>query len=525
MSAYLSFPLPGLASNYRMPGAYAYINFAQGPSTASAGRRIVLFTGPMLSTGTYTANTIYRCKSAGDAEAGAGAGSPLHRMVRAFMLRNNQAECWVLPYAETSGGTPIAATGTLTFGSTATSAGAMEVTVCGEPIVVSYANGETAAAFGAKVVAAINSKTHLPVTAAGTTVATLTAKIKGASQGTASVGVIRFRCAILSGTGLTVAASAAALGLSTGVAGADGTTTEVANMTSALTGALGSRYYYVVFPNSVAASLAAMNSHLTAKALPKAGMLQVAITGYTGTLATGITLATGANYERLAIGWQPNSEHDNAEIAGYLAALRVAGENVSYSYNFDLFGTTRDTIAPLGIMSAAAMSDWPTKDDLNDAINGGLTPLMSTPTGAQLVMSVNTRSKGVGGTVDDFRATETHRVSVCDAVADTMIARIWAKFGGQKIRPDQFLTNGKPNPNQVLPRGVTTPSRMVATMYQVLDEFEAAGDLQEVDTITKPGLQNIKSPTNNGRTEAQFDLRTQDLFHQATMYINEVSPG
>lgn len=517
----LSFPLTGVASDYRVPAVLGELLFAQGPSTASAGQRAVLFVGPKTSAGTYTANTVVRVTNAAAAEAGAGAGSPLHRAIRAFLLKNNTAECWALPYAETASGSPVAAAGTITVtAASITAAGAIEVDVCGEQMVMSYSTSDTATTIGDKIVAAVNAKTWLPVTAANNTgTVTLTAKVKGTSQGTASVGVIRYRATVLSGTGPTLATSGAALGLGTGTPGAEGSTTEVANLTTALATVQAARYYYVIFTDSVAAACDAVLTHVTLKALPKNGLRQVAITGYTGSLATAITLATGRNHERLAIAWQPNSEHDTAELAGYLGAVRHLGESSRLSWNFDGYR------GPLwGVQAAYAQSDWPTVDDQNDAINGGLTPIASDSRGSYIVMSCNTRSKNSTGTVNDFRATETHRVSIADGFLDTGIARSAANFAGKSLRDDERLANGNVNPNQLVPVNVVVPSRVIPTWNQLINEFYDLGYLQEIDA-TKAGLQLIKSSTNSGRTEAQLDIRTIDLLHQMTFRVAEVSPG
>src|SRR5262245_30622231 len=128
----LLIPITGVAQDYRVPGAYAEILFAQGPASAAAGVRQVVLVMPKLSAGTWTANTMYRVNNEKEAEDGAGAGSPLHRAARKFLRVNKDAKLWAVPYAETSGGTPVAATGTVTLTGTASGTGTIVVTVCGE---------------------------------------------------------------------------------------------------------------------------------------------------------------------------------------------------------------------------------------------------------------------------------------------------------------------------------------------------------------------------------------------------------
>src|SRR5690606_5137947 len=107
----------------------------------------------------------------------------------------------------------------------------------------------------------INSLTHLPLTASNSTgTVTLTSKIAGASQN--SIYRIRVK-EYTTGVGLTLAASAATLG-----SGADGSTTEATNITSALTALTGSRYYYMGLTSPPQAHVALLKAHIATKSEP-----------------------------------------------------------------------------------------------------------------------------------------------------------------------------------------------------------------------------------------------------------------
>ena len=507
-------PITGVDLGFRVPGGYAEIIFAQGPSTASAGVREVVFVMPMISTGTYTPNTLYSVRNAGQAEAGGGAGSPLHRGIRKFMTANKNAKVWAVAVAETSGGSPVAATGTVTFTTAPTGVGTATVTVCGEDASYTFSSADTVTTIAAGLVGAINSKTWLPVVATNSSgVLTLTAKLKGISQGTASLGVIRFRAVITAGVGTTVAVSGAFLG--TGVAGAEGSTTEAANLATALAVLDSVRKYNIVSSANDATSLGNLKTHVVTKSLPLQGLRSVAITAYTGSLSTCQTLAIGKNYERLTIVQQINSEHDCAELAGAWAAFRQAGEQVDSAKNFD--GTSLDPY----ILPAANVADWPDATDQNDAINDGITIIGSNNAGAYVVMSVDTRSKNSTGTVDDFRATETHRVSVCDEFTDELLIRWDLGYKGQKLKDDQRLADGSVNPNQKLIRGVLTPSQLVSPIKKQMNDYELVGKLQNTEQ-TKQSVTVIKT---GSRLESGFDLNVIDHAHQATFRIAEISTG
>lgn len=516
-------PIAGIPSSYRTPGSYAEIDFAQGPGTSSAGVRSVIFVMPKTAAGAWTVNTVYEVKNEGTARDGAGVGSPLHRGLRAFLKRNKRAKVYALPYAATSGGSPVAATGTITYATTATGIGSTVVTALGEQISVKINTGDTPTVIGGNVANAINAKEYLPFTAnnASGTI-TLTARIAGISQGTATVGVIRFRAVMVGSIGTTVATSGACLGFSTGVAGADGTTTEAANLATALAIVNGSRNYYMVFSVNDSTSLANVKTHISQKSNPNPGLRSVGISAWTGTSASGITLSQTLNYERHQIAWQLNGEQDHAEMAAAMAATRQIEEEGDASFNFDGYRDVAWQIPP-----AFSTADWPTSDDFNDAINGGLTPIGSDAAGSFIVMTVTTRSKNAAGTVADFRAAETHRISVCDLVVDTLLLQYALNYSNKKLANDQLLANGQVNTNQKLSPNVVTPYTFAPFVKNVIGKFDVnggSGMLQDM-VNTKASLQVLRDPANTGRLECGFDLRSVDLLHQSTFRVSEVSPG
>jgi phage tail sheath gpL-like len=511
----LQIPILGVEATFRTPGIYASIEFAQGPASAAAGVREVLLVMPMTSSGTWTANTLYAVPNEATARTGAGTGSPLHRAARKFLRTNQDAKLWALPYAASSGGSPATATGTVTFASGPASAtGTATVTVCGEDCSFTYPSGATVTDIAAGIVATINAREHLPVVASNVSgVVTLTARIAGASQGTATIGVIRFRASITSGTSVTVATSGAFVG--SGTAGADGTTTEAANFATALAAIEARRFYFIVTSLWDATSLGHLKTHIVLKSEPRRGLRSVGIAGYTSSLSNVSTIANGRNYERLQIAWQPNSEHDTAEIAGAIAAVRQKEEQVDTAFNFDGY-SLNDILLP-----AYSSADWPDADDQSDAINDGVTPIASTGTGTYIVMSVNTRSKNSTGAVDDFRATETHRVSVCDEFVDEELAQYALEFAGKKLEDDLRLADGTVDVNQPRKRNVVTPSGFRPHLTKRMDNFAALGKLQNI-AASKASLRVIKT---GSRLECGFDLNVIDLLHQATLRVSEVSTG
>lgn len=506
-------PITGVPSTYRVPGGYTEILFAQGPSTAAAAARDVIFVMPKLSTGSYTVNKVYRVKNEQDAITGAGAGSPLHRAVRKFLYSNNTGRIFALAYAESSGMGVATADLDVTFTNTATGTGLATITVAGEACTVAISKNDTPTVIATNMKAVINAKTWLPCTAdnmAG--VLTLTAKIAGASQN----AHIRVRAEITPGIATTVATQNTS-DVDALQDGADGATTEATNLAAALATISAARYYYMVFSVSDATNLAAIQTHIATKSDPIPGLRSVGIVGSVLALASVQTLATGRNYERLQIAWQKNSEATREELAANMAGIRQKYEALDSAYNFDTYSNKSDWLIP----GCYRDTDRPDGDDQNDAILDGITCIATGDSGSYVVMSCNTRSKDSTGNNDDFRATETHRVSVADEFVDTLLLRHALNYGSKKLTSDQLLPNGQINFNQRLYPGVITPSTYAPFIKALLDEF-AGQRLQRV-AESKNGLRVVRDPNNGGRLEVGVDINAVDLFHQMTARVAEVS--
>ena len=203
-----------------------------------------------------------------------------------------------------------------------------------------------------------------------------------------------------------------------------------------------------------------------------------------------------------------------------MAAVRSKWENTDAAYPLAGYGES-DWQVP----AAYDTADWPTGDEQNEAINDGVTPIASNSSGSYIVMSVNTRSKNSAGTVDDFRATETHRVSVGDFIAESVVSLWNGNHQGKKFSDDELLADGTVNPNQTLRRGVLKPSQWRKELASLLEDFSERGRsvvlLQQIDET----LSSIRSVKTGSRMETGFDIATIDHAHQMTARIAETSGG
>ena len=227
---------------------------------------------------------------------------------------------------------------------------------------------------------------------------------------------------------------------------------------------------------------------------------------------------TGDNYERGHVVWQKNGQDTPAQLVANTMAIVQKREEVDAAYNFDNYRET-DWFVPPAFSSA----DWLDDDDINDAINDGIIPIQSYDGVSEIVMMVNTRSKDSSGAVDDFRATERHRVSVSDWFADTMQVRHILRYRGKKLADDQRLANGNINPNQKRRRGVITPS-IYTLPLELLQEGFDLGYLQNIEDSIE-SLERVIDPQNGGRLEVGVNINAINLFHQLTARIAETSTG
>jgi len=516
----MSIPITGVPSNFRVPGGYAELLFAQGPATSSGGTRSVIFVMPKSSAGTWTANTVYEARNEGTVRGGAGVGSPLHRAVKKFLQNNKTARVYCLPYAASSGAGVATATGVVTITGTATATGILTVTICGVECQAAYKSGDTPTVIGAAIEASINGKEDLPCTASNSTgTVTLTARIAGKSQGDGTLPIIRFRSSVTTGTSVSAADSGVALGITPGVAGADGATTEAANQLAALAIIDAARYYWIGCSVVHATEIGQLETHVANKSEPRPGLRSCGVVGYNHTLAGCQTLATGTNSERIRYVFQPASEHDPAELVGNFLAVLQKRYEADPTANLDGYRGSDWNILP-----AYAQSNWPDTDDQNDAINDGISIIASDQSGSYLVMDCTSRSKNAAGTVDDFRATEGHRVYGADLVVDRMLQRYALQFGNKKLKSDELLADGTINANQKIPANTVTPSTFKPWIKQ---ELRRAGDdaiLQEV-AASQESLRVERDVANGGRLACGMDLHVIDLLHQATFRFAEVSTG
>lgn len=515
-------PITGVASSWRLPGHYMQILFGQGPASAGTDEREIVIAMPFISTGTATANSLTRVKGASDVETLAGPGTGASRCARMIFSINKNARVWYLAVAITSGTSDVAADLDITFTTNPDSNGLARLFVCGEACTYSYDSSDTVTTVADGIVLAVNAKTHLPVTAANVAgVVTLTAKERGIAGGDGTSASIRVHADVTAGTAISVATenggTTDGLGLGTATAGADGTTTQAAALATALATLDNVSKYYICSSAWDATSLTNLQTHVTTKSLPNPGLRCNAITFFPGALAAGQTLATGRNYERLQVGLCPRAEDDPATFVGWVAGTRSLAEN-------------KDPSAKLTNRNANLLkkpwdpADWLDGSDLNDAITDGLTVFDASGPFLRMSMNVNTRSKDPSGSVDDFRATEMHRVSTADKCGDETIALHTRLYAKSKLADDKLLPDGTVDPAQRVPDKTVTATTVKGPLKDLMRSWARNGWIQNIDA-TLASLQVVRDDQNGSRLEYAWDLHVVDHYNQSTFAVSEVSTG
>jgi hypothetical protein len=180
------------------------------------------------------------------------------------------------------------------------------------------------------------------------------------------------------------------------------------------------------------------------------------------------------------------------------------------------------------ILPAYAQADWPTDQDKQDAATGGLCTITSNTVNSQLVMHVTTRSKDSTGVINDFRATETHRVSAMHDFADTIKLQHYLTYTqkGFNLQTDPLNADGTVDVNAVglLPAKVLTPYKYRPWYFARLKDFVDAGKFQNLKAWQDGTRINV-DPANASRLEVGSGGRTVDVLHQTSFRLAENSPG
>lgn len=501
--------LTGLASTDPVPGVYLEINFAVGPGGGTASPREILVLGNKIAAGTGTASTVVYgpdtedpLQDEGDAIRICGQGSEAHLMLREIYRINKNTAVRLLLVPE--GGSSVAATGTITYTSAATANGTTRVYVSDEFVDVPFLSGDSVTSIATAVVAAINANLSWPVTAANTAgVVTITAKNGGLR------GNFHMYQAKVFGTGIATTVTPSADTAMTGGSVADALTTPLATI-------LGSRYYYIVAPQTDATSLGLIVTQVGNQATPTTGIRQYVQGAHTGTLAAGITLATTINAVRAEIGWQEQSPLGPARLAAKFAAVYSLEELATNpKTNFCGYGNDANTQPRWSVPAARSVGVRPSRASIKSALLNGMSAVgTNSNASTYIVNAVTTRT--LNGATPDYRISRHHKRFICDAFSDDLVAKTVLQYSGRRIGDDPKQGDKVPGPQ------VITPKIYKGAVFRLIDDYAENDLFQNVPTIKSSTIVQ-RQVSNRAQLAVSVDLQPCDNSEQFALSINQVA--
>lgn len=474
-------------TSYKKPGSFIEVNFGAGPRSPGSASMSILLTGNKLASAPLAAATVTKVSGADEVRALAGEGSELHRMALAAYRANPIADLSIAVIASAGTG----ANGTLIFTGTATADGTVEVWVSGDRLVVPVTTGDTATVVGAAVAAAINARRVLPATAANVTgTVTLSARQTGPRGNR-----IALRSKLNGATGITHSAVNAYL--------ASGATID--DPQAALDAVAPLRFHYVVSPHFTAAELVKYRNSLNTSALPVTGKRSRFVACIPDTLANAITLSDTVNAARGELCWLEDPDDMPGEVAAAHAATLAMYRSAKRSANMD--GVTIQ-----GAKVQFAPDDVPTAAEQNTALNNGLTPLLSA-NGALVIVRSITNYHNDPANNDDFSILDSHKVEVCDFVADTIEINFASQFRGFNLTND-------PAPGAFTPPMTATPRLIRDFLANIALQYD--GVLLENVVANNANIVVEIDGAAAGRANGAFPCDVVENFHQLGVAISQI---
>jgi phage tail sheath gpL-like len=511
--------VPGVPASRKTPGvAFNVILGGAGTSAGDAPISIMLLGNKSAAVsvssptyaqaaGTAAVDTVVSIASSDDAATMFGLGSELHIMSLAVFAQQPNAA--LFGCAVTEAGT--AGTAVLTFVTSASAAGTVRLSLCGNIIDVPVASGDSVTTIASNVCTYVNTVTSLPYYAQNSAgVVTFTAKNTGPRANVLVVDAYFIASGAVVPSRI-LAASATSSGFSTtgqwttsGTLGAEFTVTGGATQDSfanVLAAIEPQRYGRIVGACIDATNAGRISTALASQAGPTIQILEQGIVPSVDTYSNAVTFASALNAARMQTAWHHASPLPPPAIAAQVAAARVAGDG---AIGGDLVGEGDDPAANLnGVQLATitvqrSVSDQPTATEIENALNNGLTPLAPSSTRpgfVEIVKSITTRASVAN--VPNYAVLGTQNVTVPDYTADTLRSSLRTAYRGAKLRPD--TTDGLP---PRIPR-VVTPSIVRAFIAQILQSLEDRGILINVAANLSLLVVEINA-TNSSRLDCEI---------------------
>ena len=341
----------------------------------------------------------------------------------------------IITLADHSAG--VAAVGKITITGNATTQGVLRVGIGNaDVLMVAVSAGDSAAAVGKAVKAAITAQPGLPVSAAEAAgVVTITAKNKG-TEG----NIIRI-LANCTAAGITTAVTA----MAGGAANPD--------IQPALTAVIAEGHDIIACGISDEANLIKLRAHLEKVGAPTEKRWAIGVYGHGGTLATATTLAGKLNNGFMLCAWYRGTPSLPCELAAAFASVMASEEDPARPLN---------TLALEGI-GLCDSKDKTMRAEQENALYNGVAPVETSPDGsrAQIVRAITTYTKTANGTADESLLDVT-TVRTLIYVSKACIQRVALRFPREKLSDK-------------------TPARVRSELIDVLMRCEELEILEQVE--------------------------------------------
>ena len=423
-----------IPASTRKPGVYAEWNLKRAIRNLPTNRqRVLLIAQHTTDLGAVSALTdVY---SAAEVAERYGAGSQAHLMADAAIKAYVNAALSIITLADHSAG--VAAVGKITITGNATTQGVLRVGIGNaDVLMVAVSAGDSAAAVGKAVKAAITAQPGLPVSAAEAAgVVTITAKNKG-TEG----NIIRI-LADCTAAGITTAVTA----MAGGAANPD--------IQPALTAVIAEGHDIIACGISDEANLIKLRAHLEKVGAPTEKRWAVGVYGDSGTLATATTLAGKLNNGFMLCAWYRGTPSLPCELAAAFASVMASEEDPARPLN---------TLALEGI-GLCDSKDKTMRTEQENALYNGVAPVETSPDGsrAQIVRAITTYTKTANGTADESLLDVT-TVRTLIYVSKACIQRVALRFPREKLSDK-------------------TPARVRSELIDVLMRCEELEILEQVE--------------------------------------------
>jgi phage tail sheath gpL-like len=474
----MSISFNSIPINLLTPGQYIEFDNSNAVNGLPVERPRVLIIGQKFGGGAALL-TAYPIISADQARQAFGARSMLAKMLAAFIAICPPAELWAMPVG--SAGGAVSATGTITITGTATAAGTLTAYLGGIPVSVAVAVGDTAAAVGTALAAAITANNDTLVSATSAAgVITLTSRSAGEAFNQVDVRTLYYPNDVIP-AGLTVTNSVMAGG------------TGNPDMSTVVNAIGDTKFDTIVIPYTDTANLTAMEGLMLQRFGPtvqKEGMLYTAASGTVGVLQT---LGTSRNNQCEVIVGTGKSPTPPWIWAASVAALDTNETDPA---------RPRQTLTIPGVLPPQLPQVW-IGDDRRTLLFSGISTFKVARDGTcSIERLVTTYALNAYGFPDiSYRNLETLRTLYY--LRFTTRARFAQKYPRHKLADDgTVIAPGQP---------IITPKIARAEMIALFQDWMAAGLTEDLDQF-KRDLVMQRNASDPDRLDAVIPPNTVNQF-------------